>query len=146
MPCTPSSDARRCSRQPDACGHVHVLVPQRPFHNAPIFRLLVKVTVNGRINVTSPISAGSNVQPPDVATARCGEATPFQHKHLRMPSMTTLRHCMPKALAVVSVSSHLLDSGVPAHGHRESSRCDELEVPGISRTATSCKLTWLVLG
>ena len=80
----------------------------------------------GRINVTFPIFADSNVQPPDVAASAYGKAEPLEHMQMCMP------HDTPVALPDTTKSSggkdklgcdatHFLDNGVAAHDNSEPS-------------------------
>ena len=105
----------------------------------------------GRINVTFPIFADSNVQPPDVAAAAHGVAQPLEHMQMCIapwyPGGTTCRCDHGVGSARLGFDSRpTLGSCVAAYGHSELSRNGELDAPGESRMTTSCKLTWLVLG
>ena len=105
----------------------------------------------GRINVTFPIFADSNVQPPDVTAAEYGATKPLEHMQMCIapwyPGGTTCRCEHGVGSARLGCDSRPpLGSGVAAYGHSEPSRYGELVPPGESGVATSCKLTWLVLG
>ena len=72
----------------------------------------------GRINVTFPIFADSNVQPPDVAAVRI-----CMHHNTTTPQC----HCLAQQKSgggknkLGCDSTHFLDNGVAAHGNSESS-------------------------
>ena len=108
----------------------------------------------GRINVTFPIFADSDVQPPeppDVTAAEYGATKPLEHMQMCIapwyPGGTTCRCEHGVGSARLGCDSRpSLGSCVAASGHSEPSRYGELVAPGESGVATSCKLTWLVLG
>ena len=99
----------------------------------------------GRINVTFPIFADSNVQPSDVAAEEYGawfvSICKCACRHGGMPKRDRWRLDQVRMRLKTPLAS-----SVAAHGHIEPSHYGELVAPGESRVATSCKLTWLVLG